>query len=467
MMIAPVNRTPKALALPDVATLLVVFLIYTNLAVLGVHFHQMPAVVAIMVPAMLLIPLMYYVLVRREKIVMPAATPWLVLLMSVMMISTLLSKNVPAAFSELTVYLTEGLALYILLVNVIRSSKMLRLVIWALLAAGIVLGGVPLYQQLTGDFNNEYGGLGQTSQASFRTGDESLQGDVRQPRLAGAIGEMNRFAQVMLMLVPLGMFRFYSETSRLLRLIALLSAALAGIGMILAFSRGAAVAFVLLVVLMVFLKVIKPVQLLGFVLVTALLMAALPQYSTRLISMQSITAFLNGDSSGGDENNLDGAIRGRATVMLAAAMVYADHPLVGVGPGMFSHYAREYSLDIGLRYITGDREAHSLYLGLAAESGTLGLFFFFTMLAATFRDLLRVRSASQGRRPDLESIANSFMLALLAYLATGLFLHLAYMRYFWLMFALASAAGFVGKQELGLLAHPHANTAVAYERISQ
>jgi hypothetical protein len=449
MMIAPVNRTPKALALPDVATLLVVFLIYTNLAVLGVHFHQMPAVVAIMVPAMLLIPLMYYVLVRREKIVMPAATPWLVLLMSVMMISTLLSKNVPAAFSELTVYLTEGLALYILLVNVIRSSKMLRLVIWALLAAGIVLGGVPLYQQLTGDFNNEYGGLGQTSQASFRTGDESLQGDVRQPRLAGAIGEMNRFAQVMLMLVPLGMFRFYSETSRLLRLIALLSAALAGIGMILAFSRGAAVAFVLLV------------------LVTALLMAALPQYSTRLISMQSITAFLNGDSSGGDENNLDGAIRGRATVMLAAAMVYADHPLVGVGPGMFSHYAREYSLDIGLRYITGDREAHSLYLGLAAESGTLGLFFFFTMLAATFRDLLRVRSASQGRRPDLESIANSFMLALLAYLATGLFLHLAYMRYFWLMFALASAAGFVGKQELGLLAHPHANTAVAYERISQ
>ena len=35
------------------------------------------------------------------------------------------------------------------------------------------------------------------------------------------------------------------------------------------------------------------------------------------------------------------------------------------------------------------------------------------------------------------------MLALVAYLATGLFLHLSYARYFWLMLALAGAAAAV------------------------
>lgn len=460
-----INRTPKVLALPDVATLLVVFVIYTNLAVLGVKFHNLPGVVAILVPMLLMLPLIYHVIIRREKIVMPSSMPWLVLFMSVLMISTLFSRDVSAAFSELVTYFTEGLALYILLVNVVRTSKMLRLVIWALLLAGIVLGGVPLYQQFTGTIDNNYGGLGQTSLASFRTGEESLQGDVRQVRLAGAIGEMNRFAQVMLMLVPLGLFRFYAESSRLLRILALLSTALAGAGMVLAFSRGAAVAFALLIVLMVFLKVIKPVQLLGFVAVAGLLLVAVPQYATRLVSLPSLTALITGEPAPGETTAPDGAIQGRLTEMLAAAQVYADHPVVGVGPGMFPYYTREYSLDLGMRYITTNRAAHSLYLGLAAESGTVGLLFFMLMLLATFRDLLRVRHESQGRRPDLENIATSFILALLVYLTTGLFLHLSYMRYFWIMFALASAAGFVGKQELGLTTQRTVQNTIAYEKV--
>jgi putative inorganic carbon (hco3(-)) transporter len=438
---------PPRLALADLITPLVVFVIFTNIAVLAVHFHGLPTIAAILPVALLLIPLAYHVLIRRQPIVMPPATLWLVLFMLVLMVSTLFARDVPAAFSELVTYLTEGLLLYMLLVNVIRTSTVLRLVLWALLAATIVLGGVPLYQQLTGTFDNNYGGLAQTTEASFRTGEASLQGDVRQVRLAGAIGEMNRFAQVMLMLLPLSLFRFFSEKSRLLRLLALLASALAAAGMALAFSRGAAVAFVLMIVLMVLLKVIRPVHLFGFAILAWLLIAAMPQYSQRLISIPSITALISGQSSGAD-SELDGAIRGRATVMMAAALVYADHPIVGVGPGMFRYYSREYSREIALRNITEDREAHSLYLGLAAESGTLGLFFFMIMLLVTFRDLLWVRKYSLLLSPDLNYIVTSFLLALIAYLTAGLFLHLSYMRFFWAMFALASAAGLVARQEL-------------------
>lgn len=432
---------------PDTATPLVVFLIYSNVVVLGVRFHGVPSLAAILTPALLLLPLFYHIVIRREPIILPRSFPWTILFMIALMISTLMSSNISLAFDELFIYLTEGLMLYILIVNVVRNSQVMRQVIWALLAAGIIMGGVPLYQQLTGTFDNDYGGLAQTSDASFRTGEENLQGEVRQPRLSGAIGEINRFAQVMLMLVPPGIFRFWGERSRLLRLLALAATLLSGAGMVLAFSRGAAVAFALMILLMTFFRVIKPAQLIAFIVVGGILILALPQYSARILSIASITSFFN-DEAVTEETSPDGAIRGRATVMLAAARVYADHPIVGIGPGMFRYYSQTYSKELALRNITEDREAHSLFLGLAAETGTVGIFCFVMMLAVTIFDLLKIRKRSRNLRPDLENLATSYILVLMAYLTTGLFLHLSYMRYFWLVFALASAASTIALREL-------------------
>ena len=53
--------------------------------------------------------------------------------------------------------------------------------------------------------------------AAFKTGEEALHGNVMQRRLAGPLGEQNRYAQIMLMLVPLGLFRFWGERSIALR----------------------------------------------------------------------------------------------------------------------------------------------------------------------------------------------------------------------------------------------------------
>jgi len=433
------------LAYPDAATLLVIFLIYSNLAVLGVKFHGLPAIASMMTPMLLLVPLFYHMVIRREKIIVPSSLPWLTLFMMVLMVSTLISRDIPTAFDELFTYLTEGFLLYVLVTNAVRSTEQLRRVIWVLLAVGVILGGVPLYQQATETFNNNYGGLAQVADASFRTGATSLQGQIRQPRLSGAIGEMNRFAQVMLMLVPLGLMRFWGEKSKLLRILGMLTAMIAGAGMVLAFSRGAAVAFVLMMLAMVLFRIIKPLQLLAFALVAGILLLAVPQYTNRLVSIQSLTALFSSEPA---TVTTDGAILGRATEMMAAALVYADHPIVGVGPGMFSSYASEYSQDIALRHIYTNREAHNLLLGLAADSGTLGLVTFLGMLYVTLRDLFMVRKQSQSIRPDLENLSTSFILVLVAYLSTGLFLHLSYMRFFWLMFALASAAAHIGKIEL-------------------
>jgi O-antigen ligase len=145
----------------------------------------------------------------------------------------------------------------------------------------------------------------------------------------------------------------------------------------------------------------------------------------------------------GPSQPLDAATAGRLTEMLGAARAFADRPLTGVGPGTFKYYASEYASQGGLRLLEGPREAHNLYLGIAAETGAFGLACFLTILMATLLSLDRARRQCTRSRPVLGRIAAGFVLVLAIYMTTGLFLHFAYARYFWLMLGLAGAAGHI------------------------
>src|SRR5690606_12304838 len=70
------------------------------------------------------------------------------------------------------------------------------------------------------------------------------------------------------------------------------------------------------------------------------------------------------------------------------------------------------------------------------------------ILYVTLRGLARMRKRWMSVRPDLANLATGLLLALVAYLTTGIFLHLSYARYFWLMMALANAAVYIAA-ELG------------------
>ena len=65
--------------------------------------------------------------------------------------------------------MTEGLLLYLLVVNAVRSERMLVAIVWVLLAVGAVLAVLSIHQEVTQNFRNEYlgfaqvGGDGQTS----------------------------------------------------------------------------------------------------------------------------------------------------------------------------------------------------------------------------------------------------------------------------------------------------------------
>jgi O-antigen ligase len=424
---------------PDLATLAVIFVIGTNAAVIAVKFHGLPYFMGAAFPGLFIIPLISYLLFRKQKLIIDPVFPLLLIFLAVQLLSTLFSSYLDIAVNEMIKFTSEWMGIHFLVVNTVRTPRMLRRVVWVLVVVGIILGGVPLYQQVTGTFDNQYGGFAQTTDDSFRTGGETLFGEIRQPRLSGAIGEKNFYAQIMLMFVPLGLFRFWGERSLPLRIFGLGGAIVASIGMVLSFSRGAAVGFALMIVILFSLRLIKLYQLGMLVVVAILVVALMPQYTLRLFSLQSVTSLFSEYSGTGEA---DSAITGRASEMLAAFNVFIDHPILGVGPGQFKYYSQEYSEELGLKVLVGTRQAHSLYLSIASELGIPGILTFIAILFVTLRNLARTRI----EKPAMANMATTFMLIIISYMTTGIFLHMSYERYFALMLALATVTSIVSPE---------------------
>ena len=133
-----------------------------------------------------------------------------------------------------------------------------------------------------------------------------------------------------------------------------------------------------------------------------------------------------------------------------------DHPAFGVGPDLSGEYTREYGQIGGLRALEGPRETHCLFLEVAAETGFPGLGLFLGMLSTSIVTLFQVRKRAHGRDHEMEQSSAGFLLALTGYLTMGIFLHMSYIRYFWLMLGLADACHHTAKCIDGTAARPMA-----------
>ena len=425
---------------PDLATLLVVFLLYSNIPVIAVNFHGVPFVVGAAYIGLLGIPLVSYLIVRSEKIIIPPAMPFILMFFAVQILGAFWvgADTLPA----LITFVLEGIVVYVLITNTVRSLSLLRSVIWALLLAGVVMSITPIYQQITKTYSNNYGGFGQTNEEGFETGETDSQGTGRQLRLAGTIGEQNRFAQVLVMLIPLGLFRFFGEGSKTLRFLAVGATAIIGLGIILTFSRGAAVSLLGLLFIMVWKRQIRPSYLFGTLALSFVLLLATPGFMTRMEKLADVSALFSAETR--SSKDVDGAVRGRATAMLAAAMVFLDNPIIGVGPGRFPYYVQEYGNALNIRQLKENRRAHSMFLEIAAENGALGLIAFIGAIYITLRNLSLTYKLHRCDRPELANMAMCFWFVIVAYLLTALFLHLSYIRYYWLMMGLAASVTYIG-----------------------
>lgn len=423
----------------------VLFVAYSNAAAVAVRYHNVPGIVASAVFGLLLIPMAWHVVIRREPIVFGASLGWLAGLCCVQLLGALFADYPAQAWEEFIAFAQEALILYILITNVIRTPEALNAATWALLLAGCLMGAVPLYQQLTRTFDNEYGGFAQTGgEPGFSTDDSDDDPESRQKRLAGPVGEKNRYAQVMLMLVPLAVFLILSDQSWWKRGAAAVCLFLALTGVYLAFSRSSLVAGGLVVMFACAVNVVSWKKAIAVFGLAACGLLLTPEYQTRMASLLSVKEML----TSGRHSQADGALKGRATEMGAAVLVFADHPVVGVGPGLFKFYSREYGERIGLRSLDPMRQAHCLLLAVAAENGLPGLICICGIFWCVIRSLLLLRRRLDGVDSKLQVLASGYLFMVVTYFATGLFLHFAFIRYFWLMIALADAAIYVSTQRL-------------------
>jgi putative inorganic carbon (hco3(-)) transporter len=435
----------------EAAVLVFFFIFYANLATVVTRFHGVPQIVASGVAALLFIPLAKYVVLERQPLVV---TPVLVLVfafLGALFLSAALSEDPNVSRDPVVGYLTEGLVLYLLVSNAVRTTSVLRQVMWVLILAGSFMGAFSIVQELTHTYSNEYGGLAQIDRldtgGGFNIAAEDAPEKVLRPRLGGPFGSENRYAQIMAAVLPLALLQAFRGRKRSHRLAAGAGMLLIAGGICLSFSRGAAVAVVATLAAMVLLRELRVRHALAlFTLLAALVVLAVPDYITRLSSLRGVTALSSTDSSG--EQQPDSSIVGRQTENLAAWNSFLDHPVIGVGPGVyFKEYSRDYGNRLGLKYLQSERRGHSLYLELAADTGMIGLGAFLAMVGTALVLLYRAAKEWRPRDPDRALLASSFFFALFAYLVSGVFLHLSYQRYFWVLLALASSVIWALRQD--------------------
>ena len=420
----------------DWGLLFLIFMVYTRFSDALVHHYSLPSVLQ---PFMLLLLL---IMVSRRWLhgEMPQGWQGPALLFGLYTFFTfasfLYAANFEASTGAFTTYLKDA-TIALLVVFLLQRSRPLRPVVWTLLLAGAFMGTITVLQQWTGTFDNNYSGFGLTE---FK----HIVGETSDYRVAGPVGDPNFYGQILVVLLPLALNRVWYEKSHLLRGLAAWTFAVCLLSIIYTFSRGAFVATAVVLGLMMTRRPPSPF------LALLVLAAALPlvryvpdDYVERI---RTIPDALLGFSGSRSE---EASLRGRTSEVTVGWLMFADHPVQGVGLENYPTYYQEYSRSLGMDQRRTERRPHNLYLQIASELGVLGLMAFGAILWGVMRGL---RQAYQGLlkldRPDQASLVFAFGVALVGYLVAALFLHAAFARYLWLLVGIGFGIGQVVKVEL-------------------
>ncbi len=421
------------------------FLLYTNWPVVAAQRGIVPSASVVLVPALLALAAVHQLVIRRRPIVIDRTLLLMSSFLAVLLLSALPAQGYDVAFERILVFVSEGLLIVFLVRQAVRGLPDLRVAIVATVAAATLLAALTVFQAVTGNYDQEFMGLaprslehleGLGASASQVSAGEEIG---LEHRARGPVDEPNRFAQVLMMAGALSVMVALNAGRRAGALLGWLCVGLLLGGVLLTYSRGALVALFALLVIAVPLRLIRPGRLVGVLAVGVVVtLTAVPGMADRAKSVAGVAGLF-----GSTQVEADGPTRGRTTAMLSALAAYTDHPVLGVGPGQYIafHAVRYQELpELSFRQIAEPRRAHNLYLEMAAETGTVGLLIFLAIPFFLLLDLRRLRLTLVATRPDLARLATGFTLVLLAYLGTGVFLHLAYERYYWVMVALAAAA---------------------------
>lgn len=415
--------------------LLVVF-IYLNLSQALVRYHDFPSLLQVLV-----VGLAFAAWLKRDtdeaaEVLRQPLTIALAGYVFLLFVTTSIARDQEIA-DERIVEMVKSLVIFGLATLLMRNRKRMMQGLLALAGAATFLGVLALMQVVTGDFSNEFAGLARIKQAH-------IYGRVFQPRIAGPLGDPNFFSQILLLVLPLPVLFGARTRTRAARVMWFSGAAIILATVLLTYSRGAMVALAVMGVMV--LKMLHISWRTTAVVLTVLVMSLvlLPESVTkRFLTIEQIIPQRDAPL------RLDSSFEERKLYMRVAWVMFGANPMMGVGAANYTaeyedyvdqtgSAARQYEDQSNLYY------PHNLYLEVAAESGLIGLALLGAIIFAAWS------ASGEALRsevdPWLKTAAQAFRIALIGYLVSGLFLHLAFPRYLFLTLAFAATMQRLGRR---------------------
>ena len=139
----------------------ILFLLYLNAPAVAVRIHGAPFLFAALVPLALAIPVAHRVLIRGESVRFPNLLLAAFAMLLLHSISALISIRPDEAMDSLQTWLLEGVLLALLISNAVRSRGDVKRAAIAIVAAGAVMGGLAIGQQLLGAPDENFYGFAQ------------------------------------------------------------------------------------------------------------------------------------------------------------------------------------------------------------------------------------------------------------------------------------------------------------------
>ena len=348
-------------------------LIFTQLnQVLDLYHDGIPSPARPLV-ALLLTIILVRILLFNERPVGWIRTSFILGLYILFLLVSMVNAQYYEAARDSFVNVTQNIFIAVIIIYFIQRPESYKLAIWTIIAAGVFMGTISVFQYLTGTFGNSYWGFG---------GWELQQSNgVSRQRLTGPYFNPNAYAQVLIVIVPLAIDRLWHERRLILRLLSGWAALVCILSVIFTFSRNGFISMLFAVgILFVFRRPNLLPSILSIALLIGVIQFVPTSYVERIGSLLQI-------SSGQTAIVRDKSFRGRLSENIAALQMFRDYPIFGVGLNNFQFEYQNYSRRIGLDPRRELRSPASLYLEILSEQGLFGAFIFVYLVFTVFSRL--------------------------------------------------------------------------------
>jgi hypothetical protein len=256
-------------------------------------------------------------------------------------------------------------------------------------------------------------------------------------------GDVNSTATMLVVLIPFAFLLMRTRSNGIWRLAGLLYVGLAVIAVPQTLSR---MSYIMLTLVLIweFSSALRThrsrvIAVLGLAVMLGLSARFLPLDAIRERAetiVPYVETTLRPDDSG------TGALSGRGFHLAVGAVIFGDHPFLGVGYANFGHYFLQYQFEVagaGGTVYERPRSAHSAYMALLADLGLVGAVlwvpFLFIVGFRLFRSVRRLRVEGDPRYLVTRAMGASWVI----FLAYGFYAEFQLQKLFWLLTGLALA----------------------------